>query len=83
MIDGFRLSYSAMSGLWLKRKVERNVEEKENIEKHCLADPRELPEGPDKGQKNRISLWEQRFPMGVGFWEGFLEEVTLTQLCNR
>lgn len=42
-----------------------------------LAEPRELlPKGADKGQEGRTSLREQRFPMGVSFWEGFLEEVT-------
>lgn len=44
-------------------------------EKHCLAEPKELPGGPDKSQ-------EQRFSMEVGFQEGFLEEVT-PHLCNR
>lgn len=43
-------------------------------EKHCPAGPKELPGGPDKGQK--ISLQEQRFSMEVGIQEGFPEEVT-------
>lgn len=41
-----------------------------------LAEPTQLPKSLDKGQESRTRLQDQRFPIGVDFWEGFLEEVT-------